>query len=202
MKRIIVLSVSLGLIAAIAVATILMALIPTGSIPNIAKPDLYVWVATVDTGSNFTELRGKTATDARDQEVIDEIWEEFVNAPKQKSITALFNGTIGEEIEYKVNTGNKYESIRENDEDKAIIVFVYSEPQYVDEKGNPTTEDAENKVEYDAVLMEISAKDERTEVVVKIGEYKNKQVYVNASYTMNGNFSALYEVVTNLKTAA
>ena len=38
-----------------------------------------------------------------------------------------------------------YKTIKENDEDKAIIVFQYAEMQYVDEKGNVTNKDAENK---------------------------------------------------------
>lgn len=203
MKRIIVLSVSLGLIAAIAITTILMALIPVGGIPQIEKPDLRVYVATADSPSmGYNTLLSKTADDDRDQELIDQIWNEFNKAPKQKSITALFNGTINDDIKYTKLGSYKYQSVKTGEQGKAVIVFQYAEKHYVDENGKPTNKDAEKKTQYDHILIEITDKDERTEVNVMIGEWTTTQVKVYGQYTMTGNFAELYKVITNAKTAA
>lgn len=205
MKRIIVLSVSLGLIAAIAITTIFMALIPVGNIPQLQKPNLRVYVATLETstiGAGYNTLFSKTATDNRDQEAIDQIWNEFNNAPKEKAITALFNGTLSDGIKYEKFGSYKYQSVKATEEGKAIIVFEYDEKQYIDEKGNPTTEEAEKKTAYTHVYVQISNEDARTEVNVMVGEWTSSQIKVYGQYTMAGNFTNLYEVVTNLKTAA
>ena len=205
MKRIIVLSVSLGLIAVIAITTILMALIPVGRVPQIEKPDFRVYVATTDTstiGSGYLTLLSKTADDKRDQETIDKVWEEFTNAPKEKAITALFNGTLNDAVKYEKFGSYKYQSVKTTEEDKAVIVFQYSEKQYIDDKGNPTTKDAEKKTEFDHVYFVITAEDERTEVQVMVGLWTTSQIRVYGQYTMSGNFSDLYKVVTEIKTAA
>ena len=207
MKRIIVLSVSLGLIAAIAITTILMALIPVGKVPTqILKPDFKVYYSTVDTStfpSGQITLYAKAGEDNRDQETIDKIWEEFNNASKQKAITALFNGTISDTVKYEKFASYKYQPIKENEADKAIIVFEYDKKQYVDDKGNKVKEDAEKKTTYNYVLFEISKEDVRSEVNIMIGEYSSlSQIKVYGQYTMSGNFAELYNVVTNAKTAA
>ena len=207
MKRIIVLSVSLGLIAAIAITTILMALIPVGKVPTqILKPDFRVYYATVDTStfpSGHNTLYAKTGEDNRDQETIDKIWEEFNNASKQKAITALFNGTISDTVKYEKFAGPKYPSIKENEADKAIIVFEYSEKQYVDDKGNKVKEDTEKKTTYNYVLFEISKEDVRSEVKIMIGERSSSsQIKAYGQYTMSGNFAELYNFITNIETPA
>lgn len=199
MKRIIVLSVSLGLIAVIAIATVLMAIISTGSIPNIEKPDLRVYYATKASGEQV--LLAKTSTDARDQEIIDKIWAEFNKAPKQRTITAMFKGTLDEGVVYTEYKGLKYTKISTTEEDKVVIAFEYSEEKYVDEKGNPTTKENKDQA-YDMVIMTISAEDARTQVEVKIGTWSGSQIKCVGQYAMNGNFANLYKLVTEIKTAA
>ena len=201
MKRIIILSVSLGLIAVIAIATILMAVFSTGSIPNIAKPDLRVYYATKDSGEQV--LRSKTANDNREQELIDSIWEEFNKAPKQRIISGMFNGTLDEGVVYKeYPSGAKYENISTKEENKLVIAFEYSEEKYVDEKGNPTTKEKKDQA-YDVVVMTISAEDARTEVEVKIGTWSSGgRVKCVGQYAVTGNFANLYKFVTEIKTAA
>ena len=198
MKRIIVLSVSLSLIAVIAIATVLMAVISIGSIPNIEKPDLRVYYATKDVSS---VLRSKTADDNREQELIDNIWAEFNKAPQQRTITAMFNGTLDEGVVYTEYKGSKYTKVSTTEEDKVVIAFEYSEEKYVDEKGNPTTKENKDQA-YDMVVMTISAEDARTQVEVKIGTWNGSQIKCVGQYAMSGNFSNLYKIVTEIKTAA
>lgn len=199
MKRIIVLSVSLGLIAVIAIATVLMAIISIGSIPNIEKPDLRVYYATKASGEQV--LLAKTSTDVRDQELIDQIWAEFNKAPKQKTISAMFNGTLDESIVYTEYKGSKYTKVSTTEENKLVLAFEYSEEKYVDEKGNPTTKENKDQA-YDMIIMTISAEDARTQVEVKIGTWSGSQIKCVGQYAMTGNFANLYKLVTEIKTAA
>ena len=198
MKRIIILTVSLCLVGALALTTILMAVIPVGKVVNIAMPDAKVYVSTSKTKDlqpyGCLTLRGKDAANQNDQETIENIWKAFQESSKQKALTALFNGNLAEGIKFETLTTSKTFNRKQTAENKAKVVFEYSEAQEIPEVEGKT---------YKLIYFEIEDLDERTELVVYLGDWNySNDITVRHSYTMNGNFADLYDLLINLKTPA
>lgn len=181
MKKNIGAIISLAVIGALIVATIIMALVPYDFMMNIAKPDAII---VYQNGSSYTYYHST----ASEKTEFDEIYSRLVKGYKTSAINALFDGNLGK----KATIVDKSSSVSLSSGVK--IVFDYNTTQILkDGKSN-----YKGDIEYTRLVFEISDTD----------DFINQKAYViysNSSanypsyrqyYETPSNFADLYDYLT------
>ena len=180
MKKVITI-LSLSLIGALILATIIMACVPVCNNPNFATPD------------GITIYSSKLPVKSRDYEKEDEAFQEIMarlkKAPKQQALSALFNGTISQDVDLvKLSSTEHYTSITNSDDAVVKFKITYT-------SANKQTLKYEGKeFSYDSMLYIINQDAGRVQTTVYLlasGE---------ANYALNyyGNFDEVFNYVSSL----
>ncbi len=180
MKKVITI-VSLSLIGLLILATIIMACVPVCNNPNFNTPD------------GITIYSSKLPVARRDYDKEDKAFQDIISqlkkAPKQQALSALFNGTISQDVDLvKLSSTESYTSITNSDETVVKFKITYAE-------GNEQTMKYEDEeFTYNAMLYILNKDAGRTQTTVYL--LKDGR----ANYTLNyyGNFDNVFETVSSL----
>ncbi len=178
MKKVITIA-SLSIIAALIIVTIIMACVPVGANPKFGTPD------------SITIYSSKMMVSSRDYDKGDEayntILEKLKKAPSQKALSALFNGTISQDVNVvELSSQENYATITNTDENVVKFKVSYQEDQKL------KFEDKD--VVYTDMLYILNKDSGRVETTVYLLN-EGKAKYVLNYY---GNFDGVFEYITSL----
>ena len=189
MKKIIIGSISIGLILIIGIATAILAIVPTGLNNVIDKPNevTIVYSKTKDLSPEALTYRDR---DSKDADVISNIYSIFCHAFEQKTLSAIFNGEINKNIEeHYLDKGSESVKSNSTSEDKITICFKYTNKHKI--KG----------FEYKYLFFEITNSNERQENVFGVSSsfsVDNSYYSYNYYYSGKSNFSKLFNYIESL----
>ena len=189
MKKIIIGSIVIGLVLIIGITTVILAIVPTGLNDVIERPDeiTIVYSKTKDLSPDALTYRDR---DAADKDVISNIYSIFCHAFEQKTLNAIFNGEVNEEMkENYLDKGSKYISSNADETDKVTICFKYQNKQKI------------KNYEYKYMFFEISNKDKREEQIFGVSSSfttSNNYYYYNYYYSGKANFNKLFNYIESL----
>lgn len=203
MKKKIIISVSLGIVALLAIATLILALVPVNKNTVIAKPnDVYI------TNKNLVDDKtGYRGTYDNIQDVtqkgsvmLNDFYKAFNQSFEQNALVAMFNGQSNSGIKANyVDVAGSSEKISKNYDttEKFTVIFYYYEAQkiYVEEK--------DMSFEYNYLFFEVTNTDERQEIIFGV----SKDDYVDGSYstlsykyyfTAQANLKPVYQYINTI----
>ncbi len=213
MKKVIICSVSIGLVLVLGVAALILALIPVNRNSIIEKPnEIYIindttWDNSNNESSKAFELRDYREVNGEkvDEERIDEVFRLFNAGFGQNALTALFRGELNDRMtsEHRdsSNTGSMQKNTRST---TAFSVFFY----YRDTK--TMVLDGE-EFEYNWLFFEVSEDDEFSYKVFGVRNHtsitsdfltSSSSVTFNYNYNAKANFSELYDYILELVNVA
>lgn len=175
--------VSLVIICALAVATIVLALVPKSYALEFERPDyMVVYVngknETFDTSNDYAE------------EIYETVLKKLDESSVESAINALLQGRIGEGCELEYNSIQSTPSTTSSSK-------VYVKMCYTSEKEVTVKEDS--KFAYTSIIFDITEEDALS--TVKIGLMAEGKSYYQYYYTTLANFSDLHEYLTGLELA-
>lgn len=203
MKKKIVISVALGVVALLAITTLILALVPVNKNTVIAKPnDVYI------TNKNLVDDKtGYRGTYDNIQDVtqkgsvmLNDFYKAFNQSFEQNALVAMFNGQSNSGIRANyVDVAGSSEKISKNYDttEKFTVIFYYYEAQkiYVEEK--------DMSFEYNYLFFEVTNTDERQEIIFGV----SKDDYVDGSYstlsykyyfTAQANLKPVYQYINTI----
>ena len=203
MKKKIVISVALGVVALLAITTLILALVPVNKNTVIAKPnDVYI------TNKNLVDDKtGYRGTYDNIQDVtqkgsvmLNDFYKAFNQSFEQNALVAMFNGQSNSGIKANyVDVAGSSEKISKNYDttEKFTVIFYYYEAQkiYVEEK--------DMSFEYNYLFFEVTNTDERQEIIFGV----SKDDYVDGSYstlsykyyfTAQANLKLVYQYINTI----
>lgn len=189
MKKIIISSVVAGIVLIIGIATIVLALVPTGMNSTIQMPNeiTIVYSKTKDMSPDALVYRDRDSDDAK---VIANFYSVFCHCFEQKTLSAIFNGELNKGVEENyLDKGSQYVKNNSSEEDKITICFKYSKKQKI------------NNYEYNYLFFEISNNNKREDSVFGANtsfSISNNYYYYNYYYSGKANFYNLYNFIENL----
>lgn len=175
--------VSLVIICALAITTIVLALVPKSYAVEYTKPDYIVAYVngkneTFDTSNDYAK------------KIYDEILNKFDKSSVESAINSLLQGRLGTKSELEYNSNNT--SITTSSSSRVYLRFVYN--------SNKEAKVSEEKTfAYTSIVVEITNEDALKEV--KLGLMAEGKNYYNYYYTTLANFSDLHEYLTGLELA-
>lgn len=201
MKKKIIISVSLGIVALLAIATLILALVPVNKNTVIAKPNsIYI------TNQNTKEFGGHCAYDniqditQNGSAMLNDFYKAFNESFEQKALVAMFTNQSNSGIKANyVDVAGSSEKISKNYDttEKFTVIFYYYEAQkiYVEEK--------DMSFEYNYLFFEVTNTDERQEIIFGV----SKDDYVDGSYstlsykyyfTAQANLKPVYQYINTI----
>ena len=213
MKKVIICSVSIGLVLVLGVAALILALIPVNRNSIIEKPnEIYIINKTTyeesrDESKAFV-LRDYKETNGvkTDEERIDEVFRLFNAGFGQNALTALFRGELNDRMTSEHRDSSNTGSMQKNTSSTtAFSVFFY----YRDTK--TMVLDGE-EFEYNWLFFEVSEDDEFSYKVFGVRNHTSttsdflssstSPVTFNYNYNAKVNFSELYDYILELVNVA
>ena len=202
MKKKIIISVSLGIVALLAIATLILALVPVNKNTVITKPNsIYI------TNQNTKEFGGNCAYDniqdvtQNGSAMLNDFYKAFNESFEQKALVAMFTNQSNSGIKANyVDVAGSSEKISKNYDttEKFTVIFQYNENQtiYVEEK--------ELSFEYNYLFFEVTNADERQEVTFGVmkDNYSLDGSYTSLSYkyyfTAQANLKPVYQYINTI----
>jgi hypothetical protein len=200
-KKIIIISVVLGLVGIMALTTLILALVPVNKNRTIETPNVIYITNEKTTGyggfcaSNIDDL---TSNKAR---MLNEFMEKFNAGFEQKALVSLFAGQMNEGFEagYADIAGSS-EKISKNYDttEKFTVIFEYNETKTI------TVAEKDLTFEYDHLFFEVTNTNGRELVtfgVMKGTEYmdgEDKTLPYKYYYTAKVNLSGLYKYICSI----
>ncbi len=202
MKKKIIISVSLGIVALLAIATLILALVPVNKNTVIAKPNsIYI------TNQNTKEFGGHCAYDniqdvtQNGSAMLNDFYKAFNESFEQKALVAMFTNQSNSGIKANyVDVAGSSEKISKNYDttEKFTVIFQYNENQtiYVEEK--------DLSFEYNYLFFEVTNADERQEVTFGVmkDNYSLDGSYTSLSYkyyfTAQANLKPVYQYINTI----
>ncbi len=202
MKKKIIISVSLGIVALLAIATLILALVPVNKNTVIAKPNsIYI------TNQNTKEFGGNCAYDniqdvtQNGSAMLNDFYKAFNESFEQKALVAMFTNQSNSGIKANyVDVAGSSEKISKNYDttEKFTVIFQYNENQtiYVEEK--------DLSFEYNYLFFEVTNADERQEVTFGVmkDNYSLDGSYTSLSYkyyfTAQANLKPVYQYINTI----
>ena len=218
MKKVIICSVSIGLVLVLGVAALILALIPVNRNSIIEKPnEIYIINDTTWDNSNesskafvlrdYREVNGEKV----DEERIDEVFRLFNTGFGQNALTALFKGELNDRMTSEHRDSSNTGSMTKNTTSTtAFSVFFY----YRDTK--TMVLDGE-EFEYNWLFFEVSEDDEFSYKVFGVRNHTSttsdfltssssrpslSSITFNYNYNAKANFSELYDYILELVNVA
>ena len=108
-------------------------------------------------------------------------------------LSALFKGELKADINSNYNRVSSYISKNTSSDNKITVIFKYNQNKKIEVGDKSTT--------YNALMFEITAKDERVDVVMGVSSnanIENSTFYYNYSYTAKANFNGLFNFISDL----
>lgn len=192
-KKIIILSVTLGIVAVIAISTLILALVPVNKNTVIERPNaIYITNnKTKEYGGNcaYDNIKDTTSSGSR---MLNEFMNAFNAGFEQKALISLFNGQMNEGFETGyVDVAGSSERISKNYDstEKFTVIFEYNDTKTINVESRGLS------FEYKYLFFEVTNADGRE--LVTFGVMKD-------SYSMDGSYSNLsykyyYTAKVNLK---
>ena len=214
MKKVIICSVSIGLVLVLGVAALILALIPVNRNSIIEKPNaIYIINDTTWDNSNdiskayvLQDYRENIEGEKTDVKKIDEIFRLFNTGFGQNALTALFKGELNDRMTSEHRDSSNTGSMQKNTKSTtAFSVFFY----YRDTK--TMVLDGE-EFEYNWLFFEVSEDDEFSYKVFGVRNHTSttsdflssstSPVTFNYNYNAKVNFSELYDYILELVNVA
>ena len=202
MKKKIIISVSLGIVALLAIATLILALVPVNKNTVITKPNsIYI------TNQNTKEFGGNCAYDniqditQNGSAMLNDFYKAFNESFEQKALVAMFTNQSNSGIKANyVDVAGSSEKISKNYDstEKFTVIFHYNNNQtiYVEEK--------DLSFEYNYLFFEVTNADERQEVTFGVmkDNYSLDGSYTSLSYkyyfTAQANLKPVYQYINTI----
>ena len=175
--------ISLVIICALAITTIVLALVPKSYATSYEKPDFIV--AYVN-GKNETFDKSNEYSEKIYNAILENLDESFV----ESAINSLLQGRMGEKSELEYNSNNSTPSTTSSS--KVYVRLCYNTEKKVTVKEN--TEFA-----FTSIIFDVTSDDALS--TVKIGLMASGKNYYNYYYSTLANFSDLYTYLTELELA-
>ena len=180
MKKKIVISVALGVVALLAITTLILALVPVNKNTVIAKPN-----AVYITNQNTKEFGGNCAYDniqdgtQKGSVMLNDFYNAFNVSFEQKALVAMFGGQSNSGVKANyVDVAGSSEKISKNYDttEKFTVIFHYNDAQtiYVEEK--------DMSFKYNYLFFEVTNVDARQEVTFGV---------MKDNYSLDGSYSSL-----------
>lgn len=176
--------VSLVIICALAITTIVLALVPKSYAVEFDKPDYIVAYIngkseTFDTSNDYSK------------KIYDTILDKFNEGFSESAINSLLQGRMGEKSEVEYNSSNSTPSTSSSS--KVYLRFCYntSKEETVKEDGT--------KFAFTSLIVEIPEADSLAEV--KVGMLASGKNYYNYYYTSLANLKEVHSYLTELELA-
>ncbi len=202
MKKKIIISVSLGIVALLAIATLILALVPVNKNTVITKPNsIYI------TNQNTKEFGGNCAYDniqdvtQNGSAMLNDFYKAFNESFEQKALVAMFTdqSNSGIKANYADVAGSSKKISKNYDStEKFTVIFQYNDNQtiYVEEK--------DLSFEYNYLFFEVTNADERQEVTFGVmkDNYSLDGSYTSLSYkyyfTAQANLKPVYQYINTI----
>ena len=208
MKKVIICSVSIGLVLVLGVAALILALIPVNRNSIIEKPNaIYFINDTTWKKSNDKISRAYVLQDYReniegektDVEKIDEIFRLFNTGFGQNALTALFKGELNDRMTSEHRDSSNTGSMQKNTKSTtAFSVFFY----YRDTK---TMILDDEEFQYNWLFFEVTENDEFSYKVFGVRNHTSdfltsdsSLITFNYNYNAKANFNGLYDYLLEL----
>lgn len=194
MKKIIICSVAVALVLILGITTLVLALVPIGINNKIDRPNEIYVCSKATSGSSFANgALSFYDFDQKDTDTISDIYSKFSHAFEQNMLSALFKGELKADINANYNRVSSYISKNTSSDEKITVLFKYNQSKKIEVGDKSTT--------YNALIFEITSKNERTDIVMGVSSnanIENSTFYYNYFYTAKANFSGLYEFIAHL----
>lgn len=196
MKKIIISAVSIALILAIGITTLVLALIPTGFNDTIEKPyAIYIMNSQTSEYHNGVLSFKEREDDQEARDVISNIYSLLCHSFEQKTLNAIFNKELNESLKTNYSSTSKNISKNSSSEEKITIVFQYKNSKKIKAVNNS------KEYSYNYLFFEISGKNERDVATFAVRSdltLDNSSYQYNYSFSGKANFSRLYEYASSL----
>lgn len=181
MKKVLTI-VSLSIVGALLLATIILACIPVGSLPNFSNPTGVVVYS--------SELGGGVGKVDEDDKASN-ITSKMQSAVKQRCLSAIFNGTL-KNMSIKTMESTSYVSRSNSDTAKALFEYKYAGKQTMTINGVT--------FEYSSLLFEVKENDARDTMKIYVIEETSSSTSVKYSHiiSVDGNYSELFVYISEL----
>lgn len=180
MKKVLTI-VSLSIVGALLLATIILACIPVGSLPNFSNPTGVVIYS--------SELGGGVGKVDEDDKASN-ITSKMQSAVKQRCLSAIFNGTL-KNMSIKTMESTSYVSRSNSDTTKALFEYKYAGKQTMTVNGVT--------FEYTSLLFEVKENDARdTMKIYVINDKTGDSVIYSHLISVDGNYSELFVYINEL----
>lgn len=192
MKKIIISSVVVALVLILGITTLTLALIPIGINNKIDRPN-EVYICSSQTSSYPNGSLTYLDIDSNETGTISNIYSKFSHAFEQNMLSALFKGELKADINANYNRVSSYISKNTSSDNKITVIFKYNQNKKIEVGDKSTT--------YNALMFEITSKDERVDVVMGVSSnanIENSTFYYNYFYTAKANFSGLFNFISDL----
>lgn len=177
--------VSLSIIGALILATIIMACIPVGSNPKFGDPyAITVYSNKYESGISKKDYDKQGETSAEYTNLLKKLKQ----APSQKALVALFNGTISQNVKVNKLDATTTPSKSNNETTTAKFELKYGEEQTV-------KFDSATSVTYNSMLYEITQDAGRVQTTVYLLNTSGRAGYTLTYY---GNFDGLFNYINIL----
>lgn len=200
MKKVIICSVSIGLVLIIGVAALVLALIPVNKNTIIDLPNR-IYIMNQLTEENDNEYAAYYLDDKKEKEVdmLESIYRAFNDGFGQRLLTAIFRGEVNDKIEanYDRPTGTTNRISKNlSSDDKFTIVFYYNTPRTIEVEGR-------DPYEYQYLFFEIDSSDDfayKTIGVSSSASLGTSPSYLtyNYSYSAKVNLKSVYDYIWDL----
>ncbi len=201
-RKIIIISVVLGLVGLVAITTLILALVPVNKNRTIETPNaIYITnekTANFNGGFNALSIDENTAKRAK---MLNDFMKAFNSGFEQKALVSLFNGQMNEGFEAGYsNKAASSETISKNYDttEKFTVIFEYNETKTI------TVEEKGLTFEYDHLFFEVTNTDERELVTFGVmkgtsymGGEESKLPY-QYYYTAKVNLRGLYDYIRTI----
>lgn len=211
-KKIIIISVVGGLVALIALATLILALVPVNKNTTIDTPNA-IYITNKNTkyeengsgGGGYCAYENIKDTTSNGTRMLNEFMNAFNSGFEQKALVSLFNGQMNEGFETGyVDVAGSSERISKNYDstEKFTVIFEYNQTKTI------TVESRGLSFEYKYLFFEVTKTEGRELVTFGVmkDSYSMDGSYSNLSYkyyyTAKVNLSVLYKYICTIPSFA
>lgn len=213
MKKVIICSISIGLVLLLGITALVLALIPVNKNSVIEKPNAVYIIndVTWDTTQKYYDLmdyKDDGNGNKKDQPKIDEIFRLFNSSFGQNALTALFRGQLNEKMEQNYSSSNKTDINKNSSSTTAFTVyFQYKEMRKIVVDGK--------EYEYNILFFEVAENDSfeiKNFGTIKVSDsdpYAPPSTLTSSTntsyksyYTARADFSKLYDYINEIVNVA
>lgn len=202
MKKIIISTVSIGIVLIVGLTALIMSLVPVGKNDFVLKPTaVYLLNTTTQKDTSYEGVRFKSNSPCYESDIeeINKIYKVFNECFTQKALTALFREELNDKVEthYEKSIGTENYIRRDGDSTHLTFVFAYDESQKI--------KVGDKEYDYKYLFFQIDNSTERKEIVFGVSSSatfsSSSSSYFSYSYwfTAKMNTTKLYDYIASQK---